>query len=192
MPEVRITEQKILAGKKFTLKNISFEIRKQEDNWQSQKREIFDHGDAVAALLYNRKQRTIILTNQFRIATYINGNHTGMLIEACAGLLEQNEKPDDAIIREIEEETGFVIETVHKVYKAYSSAGSLTELLHLYIAEYTSDQQKNAGGGLEEEGEDINVLEIAFDRALEMMEKGEIKDAKTIILLQYLKLKAII
>ena len=192
MAEVRVNEEQIISAKHFVLKNINFDILKKDGKWQTQNREVFDHGNAVAVLLYNKEQRTVILTKQFRIATYINGNATGMLTEACAGLLEGDEDPEDAVIREIKEETGYHITHVEKVYEAYSSAGSLTELLYLYIAEYASGQQKGEGGGLAEEGEEINVLEMSFDEATDMMEKGEIRDAKTIILLQYLKLKKVL
>ena len=192
MAEVRVNEEQIISDKHFVLKNINFDILKKDGKWQTQNREVFDHGNAVAVLLYNREKRTVILTKQFRIATYVNGNATGMLTEACAGLLEGDEDPEDAVIREIKEETGYHITHVEKVYEAYSSAGSLTELLYLYIAEYGSGQQKGEGGGLAEEGEEINVLEMSFDEATDMMEKGEIRDAKTIILLQYLKLKKVL
>lgn len=192
MPEVTIKEEEILSDKHFVLKNIHFDIRRKDGEWQTQEREVFDHGNAVTVLLYNKEQRTIILIRQFRIATYVNGNASGMLIETCAGLLEENEEPGEAIIREIKEETGYEIKEVEKVFEGYSSAGSLTELLYLYIAPYTKSQQKNKGGGLAEEGEDIRVLELPFDHAVEMMQRGEIRDLKTIILLQHLLLKQIL
>lgn len=192
MPEVTIKEEEILSDKHFVLKNIHFDIRRKDGEWQTQEREVFDHGNAVTVLLYNKEQRTIILIRQFRIATYVNGNASGMLIETCAGLLEENEEPGEAIIREIKEETGYEIKEVEKVFEGYSSAGSLTELLYLYIATYTKSQQKNKGGGLAEEGEDIRVLELPFDHAVEMMQRGEIRDLKTIILLQHLLLKQIL
>ncbi|MDQ3844835.1 MAG: NUDIX domain-containing protein, partial [Bacteroidota bacterium] len=132
-----------------------------------------------------------ILTKQFRLPTYINGNPGGMLVETCAGLLEEGEEPQKAIIREIEEETGFAIANVQKIFEAYSSAGIITELIYYYLAEYRRNQRKDKGGGLEEEGEEIQVIELSFDAAFQMLDKGEIKDAKTIILLQYLKLKGI-
>lgn len=189
MAEVRINENKILSGDRFTLNNINFDIMKNNGKWKTQNRQVFDHGNAVTVLLYNREQRTIILTKQFRIATYINGNASGMLTETCAGLLEENENPDEAVIREVKEETGYAITEVEKVYEAYSSAGSLTELLFLYIGEYSKEQLMGNGGGLEEEGEKIEVLELPFDEAVQMMESGAIKDAKTIILLQHLKMR---
>ncbi len=192
MAQVKIKETKDIKEAHYSLKQINFDIQKKDGSWENQDREVYDHGNAVTALLYNREQRTVILTKQFRIATFLNGNPAGMLLEACAGLLEENENPDAAITREIEEETGYSIPEVQKVYEAYSSAGCLTELLHLYVAEYKKEQRVNKGGGLEEEGEEIRVVELPFDEAFEKLEKGEIKDAKTIMLLQYAKLKQLV
>jgi nudix-type nucleoside diphosphatase (YffH/AdpP family) len=192
MAEVKIIDTQILSDKKYTLKMVNFEYRFKNGKWEKQGREVFDHGNAASALLYNKEKRTVILVQQFRIATYLNKNNTGILIETCAGLLEENEPPEESIKREIEEETGFVVNSVNKVTEVYTSAGSLTELLYLYTAEYSPDQRKSKGGGLEEEGEELDVLEIPFDRALEMVDNGEIKDAKTIILLQHARLKQLL
>lgn len=142
-------------------------------------------------MLYNTVSRTIILTRQFRLPTYINGNETGMLIEACAGLLDQD-NPEDCIRRETEEETGYKISKVEKIFEAYMSPGSVTEILHFFIAEYSNDMKITDGGGLEEEGENIEVLELSFNDALSMIDTGEIKDAKTIMLLQHLRIKGIL
>lgn len=142
-------------------------------------------------MLYNTVSRTIILTRQFRLPTYINGNETGMLIEACAGLLDQD-NPEDCIRRETEEETGYKISKVEKIFEAYMSPGSVTEILHFFIAEYSNDMKITDGGGLEEEGENIEVLELSFNDALSMIDTGEIKDAKTIMLLQHLRIKEIL
>ena len=192
MAQVKIKDTRDVPDVHYSLKKINYDIQKKDGSWENQDREVYDHGNAVTALLYNREQRTVILTKQFRIASYINGNPTGMLLETCAGLLEENENADAAIIREIEEETGYALTEVQKVYEAYTSAGSLTELLHLYIAEYKKEQRVNKGGGLEEEGEEIKVFELPVDEAIQMLERGEIKDAKTIILLQYVKMKQIV
>lgn len=185
MAQIRINESKVLSDEHYILKLINFDRQKKDGNWDNQKREVFDHGNAVTVLLYNKEKRTIILTRQFRIATYLNGNTSGMLTETCAGLLEENENPDDTVIREVKEETGYAITEVKRIYEAYTSAGSLTELLYLYVAPYTKEQKVEEGGGLAKEGEEIKVLEMLFDDAVQMMERGEIKDAKTIILLQY-------
>ena len=131
------------------------------------------------------------MTRQFRLPTYINGNSTGFLIEACAGVLD-NDNPEDCIKRETEEETGYKISKLEKIFEAYMSPGSVTELLHFYIAEYADDMKVNEGGGLKEEGENIEVLEINFEKAIEMIVSGEIKDAKTIMLLQHLLIKNLV
>jgi GDP-mannose pyrophosphatase NudK len=141
--------------------------------------------------LYNKELRTVILTKQFRLPTFINGNETGMLIEACAGLLDKD-NPENCIKRETEEETGYKISEVKKVFEAYMSPGSVTEILYFFIAEYSSSMKINDGGGIAHEQEDIEVLELGIDDAVLMVTTGEIKDAKTIMLLQYIKLRGIL
>jgi GDP-mannose pyrophosphatase NudK len=192
MANVKITKTEILSDEHFTLKKISFDLQKEDGNWHSNSREVFDHGNAAAALLYNKDKKTIILTEQFRLPTYINGNSSGMLLEAPAGLLDEGEDPADTMKREITEETGYEISDVRKVYEAYTSAGSITELLYLYIAEYKEHQKTSEGGGLKEEGEHIKVIEMPFNEAIGLLEQGKIRDAKTIILLQYAMLNALI
>jgi GDP-mannose pyrophosphatase NudK len=187
MAGIKIKEENILWQKKSILKEIRFERQKKNGEWEEELREVFNHGNAVSALLYNKEAGTIILTKQLRIATYVNGNPGGMLIETPAGLLEEGEAPETAIIREIKEETGYALTSVKKVYEAYSSAGAFTELLHLYIAPYSAEQKVEKGGGLEEEGEELRVMEMPFSKAMQMMERGEIKDAKTILLLLHAK-----
>ncbi len=144
----------------------------------------------IHLLLYHKEAKTVILTRQFRMPTFINGNDTGYLIECCAGLLDQD-NAEDCIRRETEEETGFRIDQVEKVFEAYMSPGSVTELLHFFIAAYSGDMKLHEGGGLQEENEDIEVLELGFEKALEMIKTGEIKDGKTIMLLQYAELKGL-
>ena len=177
----------ILSNNWYTLKKVSYDFLKNNGTWQPQTREAYDRGNGAAILLYNKEQGTVILTRQFRMPTFINGNETGMLIEACAGLLDKD-NPEDCIKRETEEETGYKITDVQKVFEVYMSPGSVTEILYLFIAAYTSDMKINSGGGIEHEQEDIEVLELPFHRAFNMIETGEIKDAKTIMLLQYIKL----
>jgi nudix-type nucleoside diphosphatase (YffH/AdpP family) len=188
MGNIRIKEEKIISDKFCVFKEIEFDLQKKTGEWETQKREVLSHGNAVTAILYNREQKTVLLTRQFRIATYVNGNSSGMLTETCAGLLENNEDPEAAAKREIEEETGYKITGLKKLYEAYSSAGVLTELVHYYLAYYTAGQKVSAGGGLEEEGEEVRVMEVPFEEAWRMTEKGELKDAKTILLLLHLKL----
>lgn len=189
MAQVKINGEKILSNEKYLFKRIDFDIQKKDGRWDSQQREVFDHGNAVTVLLYNSEEKTIILTRQFRVATYINGNSSGELLEAPAGLLDGNEPPEEAVIREIREETGYEIPSVQKVYEAYSSAGSVTELIYYYVAPYSKEQKVAEGGGLEEEGEEVHVVEMPFAEAVQLLDNGEIRDAKTIVLLQYALLK---
>jgi nudix-type nucleoside diphosphatase (YffH/AdpP family) len=192
MTQVKIKNEEVIFDEHTTLKRIDFDIQKKNGEWETQRREVFHHGDAATALLYNAEEKTVIFTRQFRIATYVNGNTTGMLVETPAGLLEEGEAPEKTMIREIKEETGYEVDTVQKVYEAYSSAGAFTELIHFYVAPYRKDQKVAKGGGLEEEGEEIKVMEIPFEQALQMMEKGEIKDAKTILLLLHAQVKGLL
>lgn len=185
---VKILKTEILSDNWYILKKITYEYLKGDGKKQVQTREAYDRGNGATILLYNKEQKTIILTRQFRLPTFINGNETGMLIEACAGLLDKD-NAIDCIRRETEEETGYKVTNITKVLEAYMSPGSVTEMLFFFIAEYTNEMKITAGGGLEHEGENIEVLELFFDDALRMMETGEIKDGKTIILLQYLRLK---
>ncbi|MDY0930314.1 GDP-mannose pyrophosphatase NudK [Chryseobacterium sp. CFBP8996] len=188
---VSIEKTEILSDNWYTLKKITFNIKKENGDTETQSREAYDRGNGAVILLYNTHTKNVILTRQFRLPTYINGNLDGMLIEACAGLLD-NDNPEDCIKRETEEETGYKISKVEKIFEAYMSPGSVTEILHFFIAEYSDDMKINDGGGLEEEGENIEVLQLQFDETLSMIDKGEIKDAKTIMLLQYLRLKNIL
>ena len=159
--------------------------------WQTHSREAYDRGNGATILLYSISLKTVILTRQFRLPTYINGNDDGMLIESSAGLLDKD-NPEDCIMRETEEETGYKISSIKKIFEAYMSPGSVTEMLYFFIAKYSSNMKIHAGGGLEHEQENIEVLEIPFEKTLQMIDDGEIKDGKTIILLQYLRLKNIL
>ena len=192
MASVKIKHSEILSQTRYSLKKLHFELQKEDGSWESQEKEVYERGNAATALLYNKEQRTIILTQQFRLPTFLNGNASGMLLETCAGLLEEGEDPDDTIKREIKEETGYAVDSVQKVYEAYTSAGALTELLHLYIAEYKKEQKVSEGGGLKEEKEDVQIVELGFDEAILWMEKGAIKDVKALILLQYARLKQLL
>jgi nudix-type nucleoside diphosphatase (YffH/AdpP family) len=154
-------------------------------------REAYDRGNGAAILLYNQEKQTVILTRQFRMPSYVNGNTDGLLIEACAGLLDEHE-PEDCIRKETEEETGYKVREVRKVFQAYMSPGSVTEILHFFVAEYAADMKVSDGGGLDEEQENIEVLEYDFDTAYGMIKTGEIRDGKTIMLLQHAKLEGLI
>jgi GDP-mannose pyrophosphatase NudK len=185
--KVEILKSEVLSDNWYTLRKVTFRYQLHDGKWQEQTREAYDRGNGATILLYNKTQRTVILTRQFRLPTFINGNPTGMLIEACAGLLDK-ENPEDCIRRETEEETGYKINDVRRIFELYMSPGSVTEILYFFVAEYTKEQKVNEGGGAEHEQENIDVLELPFEKALSMMEKGGIKDAKTVILLQYLVL----
>ncbi|MDQ0782034.1 GDP-mannose pyrophosphatase NudK [Chryseobacterium sp. W4I1] len=190
-PNITILNTEILSDNWYTLNKVTYSITKKDGNSETQSREAYDRGNGATILLYNKNLNTVILTRQFRLPTFINGNSTGMLIEACAGLLD-DDNPEECVKRETEEETGYKITKVEKVFEAYMSPGSVTEILHFFIAEYAPEMKIADGGGLEEEGENIEVLELSFENALAMIDTGEIKDAKTIMLLQHLKVKNIL
>ncbi len=189
--EIKNLNTEVLFNKWAKLKRVTYEYSTGKGKWETQTREVYDRGNGAVILLYNKEQKTIILTKQFRLATYLNGNSTGMLIEACAGLLD-DESPEEGIKRETEEETGYKINKVKKVFESYMSPGSVTEILYFFIAEYSSDMKVNDGGGVAHEQENIEVMEMNFRDAVSMIENGEIKDAKTIMLLQYLQLQNIL
>lgn len=188
---VNIEKTEILSDNWYTLKKVTFNIQKKDGTIEQQSREAYDRGNGAVILLYNKDLETVILTRQFRLPTYINGNPTGMMIEACAGLLD-DDNPEECIKRETEEETGYKISKVEKIFEAYMSPGSVTEILYFFIAEYSKEMKIANGGGLDEEGENIEVLELAFEETLKMIDSGEIKDAKTIMLLQHLRIKNIL
>jgi len=188
--DIKILETKILSDNWYILKKITYEIN-QNGTTRIYNREAYDRGNGATILLYNKEKKTVILTRQFRMPTFINGNETGYLIEACAGLLDAD-NPEDCIRRETEEETGFKVSHVEKIFEAYMSPGSVTEILYFFVAAYTKDMKVNDGGGLEEESEHIEVMELLFSDALAMIKTGEIMDAKTIMLLQYAALNKLV
>lgn len=191
MSNINIINTEILSDNWYTLKKINFEIDLKDGSVSTQSREAYDRGNGATILLYNKNSQSVILTKQFRMPTYINGNLTGYLIECCAGLLDKD-NAKDCIRKETEEETGFRITTVQKVFEAYMSPGSVTELLYFFVAEYSRSMKIHEGGGLEEENESIEVLELPFKQALNMIKTGEIKDGKTIMLLQYAQINNLI
>lgn len=186
-PRIRNIREQLLSDNWYTLKKYSFELLRRDGSWQEQSRESYDRGNGAVILLYNRARGTVVLTRQFRFPVYING-HSGFLIEAAAGLLD-NSSPEARIVAEAEEETGYRLTLVEKVFEAYMSPGSVTEKLYFFIAEYSDEHRRSAGGGVAEEGEDIETFEWPLDRALAAINSGEIMDAKTIMLLQYLALQ---
>ncbi|WP_298221744.1 GDP-mannose pyrophosphatase NudK [Flavobacterium sp.] len=190
-PNIKITNTEVLANNWYTLRKITFDYQKKDNSWETQVREAYDRGNGATILLYNKANKTVILTRQFRMPTYLNGNETGMMIEACAGLLDQD-NAEDCIKRETEEETGYHVNDVRKIFEVYMSPGSVTEIVHFFVGEYTKDMKVNDGGGVADEQENIEVLEFPFDQAYDMIASGEIKDAKTIMLLQYAKINSIL
>jgi nudix-type nucleoside diphosphatase (YffH/AdpP family) len=180
---IRVQNVRLLSDNHYTLKTTTFEWRRADGEWQTQHRETYDRGNTAALLPYNLAQRTVVLVRQFRYPAYVNG-YDDLLIEAAAGLLD-NEAPEIRIRAEVEEETGYRLAEIRKVFEAFMSPGAVTEKLHFFVAEYESNMRIGSGGGLAPEGEDIEVLELPIDQALAMIGDGRIADAKTIMLLQY-------
>lgn len=180
---VKILKSEVLSDNWYTLRKVTYEYRDKTGEVKTINREAYDRGNGATILLYNKQQQTVVLTRQFRLPTFINGNESGFLIEACAGLLDLD-NAEDCIRRETEEETGYKVKDVRKIFEAYMSPGSVTEILYFFVAEYTKEMKESEGGGVDA-GEDIEVLEYSFKQALKMLESSEIKDAKTIMLLQY-------
>ena len=188
---VRIVDVQLLSDDWYVLKKTRFDYRRRDGSWQRQSRETYDRGNGATILLYNRARRTVVLTRQFRFPAFVNGTPDGMLVEACAGLLDRDD-PVTCIRREVEEETGYRIADVRQVFEAYMSPGSVTERLHFFVGAYEPRDKVSDGGGEAHEGEDIEVLEPTLDEALAMVEAGEIRDGKTIMLLQYAKLHGLV
>ncbi|MGV3697386.1 GDP-mannose pyrophosphatase NudK [Flavobacterium sp.] len=186
-PKIEILKTEVLSDNWYTLRKISYNYQKKDGSWETQSREAYDRGNGATILLYNKSNKTVILTRQFRMPTYLNGNENGMLIEACAGLLDKD-NAEECIRRETEEETGYKISAVQKLFEVYMSPGSVTEIVYFFAAEYTKEMKVNDGGGVAHEQENIDVLEFDFDTAYAMIASGEIKDAKTIMLLQHAKI----
>jgi nudix-type nucleoside diphosphatase (YffH/AdpP family) len=180
---IRIQNVRLLSDSHYTLKTTTFEWRRANGEWQNQARETYDRGNGATLLPYNLAQRTVVLVRQFRYPAYVNG-YDDLLIEAAAGLLD-NESPEVRIRAEAEEETGYRLGEIRKIFEAFMSPGSVTEKLHFFVAEYEPDMKIGRGGGIASEGEDIEVLELSIDQALAMIGDGRIVDAKTIMLLQY-------
>lgn len=184
---IKNIKKTLLSDNWATLHKVTYDYQNSKGHWEPQIREVYDRGNGAAVVLYNIEKGTVLLTEQLRIPTYFNGNPEGMLVEVCAGLLDDDD-PETAIKKEIEEETGYKISEVKKVMELYMSPGSVTEILYLFIAAYAPKDKVGEGGGVATESEDIIVKEYSFYEAIEAIAKGEIKDAKTVILLQYLQL----
>ncbi len=188
---IRIITTTQLSDNWGKLNKIKYENRLKSGIWQTQEREVYDRGNGAVILLYNKNNGTVILTSQFRLPTWFNGNADGMLIEAPAGLLDEHD-PEECIRRETEEETGYTVTDVRRIMEVYMSPGSVTEIIYFFVAAYSDAMKTGEGGGLDKEQENIEVLELPFTKAVEMMASGEIKDAKTIMLLQYAQIHGLL
>lgn len=186
--KIDVIKDKILSDNYFILRNVTYDLTRNDGEVVRHKREVYDRGNGATIMLYNRDKKTVVLTRQFRVATWVNGNKDGMLIEACAGLLDADE-PEACARKEAIEETGFQVGAVEKLFELYMSPGGVTELIHFFMAEYDDSHRTWAGGGVEDE--DIDVLEMPFAEALEKVASGEIRDGKTVILLQQLQLRGV-
>jgi nudix-type nucleoside diphosphatase (YffH/AdpP family) len=186
---IRIREVVTLSDDWYVLRKTTFDYKKRNGSWETTSRETYDRGNGATILLYNKEKRTVVLTRQFRYPTFVNGNADGLLIETCAGLLDKDDA-ETCIRKETEEETGYRIEQVRKIFELYMSPGSVTEKIHFFIGEYSAKDLAGEGGGVE--SEDIEVLELRLDEALTMIESGAIRDGKTIILLQYAQLTGLL
>lgn len=190
-PKIKNIKTKVLSNNWYTLNKVNFDYQLRNGRWVSQSRESYDRGNGAAILLYNTDKNSVILIRQLRMPTYLNGNETGMIIEVCAGLLDGDD-PKTCIIKETEEETGYRIQNVKKIFESYMSPGAVTEIIHFFIGEYDQAMKVSYGGGLDSEHEDIEILELDFQQALKMIASGEIKDAKTIMLLQYAQINGLL
>ncbi|OKO76816.1 MULTISPECIES: GDP-mannose pyrophosphatase [Bradyrhizobium] len=180
---VRVKDVQLLSKRRYELKSATFDYRRSNGEWQTQVREVYDRGNGAVLLPYNLKARTVVLVRQFRYPAFANG-YDDLLIEAAAGMLD-DAAPEERIRAEAEEEIGYRLAHVRKVFEAFMTPGAVTEKLHFFVAEYDAAMRVSDGGGLADEGEDIEVLELAIDDALAMISDGRIVDAKTIMLLQY-------
>lgn len=185
---VRIVNTAVLSDDWYVLRKVTFDFLRRDGTWQRQNRETYDRGNGATILLHDRQTGNVLLTRQFRMPAFVNG-HDGMLIETPGGLLD-DASPEERIRAEVEEETGYRVRHVEKVFEAFMSPGSVTEKLYFYLGDYESSMRVSAGGGVEEEGEEIETIEVPLAQALEMIASGEIMDGKTIMLLQYAALNA--
>jgi nudix-type nucleoside diphosphatase (YffH/AdpP family) len=187
-PDVVVRDVELLAAAWHVLRRTTIERRRSDGTWVTEQRETYDRGNGATLLPYDRARRTVVLTRQFRYPVYVNGHPDGLLLEAAAGLLD-DDSPEDAVRREVEEELGITVGEVEHVFDVFMSPGSVTERLHFFAAPYVPADRTGDGGGLAEEGEDIEVVELPFDEALQMIDDGRIADAKTVMLLQWAALR---
>jgi nudix-type nucleoside diphosphatase (YffH/AdpP family) len=187
-PDVAVRDVELLAAGWHVLRRTTYARRRPDGNWTTEQRETYDRGNGATLLLYDADRRAVLLSRQFRFPVYVNGHPDGMLLETAAGLLD-DESPEDAVRREVEEELGVTVGEVEHVFDVWMSPGSVTERLHFFAAPYSAADRTGDRGGLAEEGEDIEVVELGFDAALDMIDDGRIADAKTVMLLQWAALR---
>lgn len=181
---IKNIKKTLLSDNYYTLYKLNFDYQMPDETWVHQMREVYERGHGAGVLLYNTTKKTVILVKQFRMPSFLNDKKDGFLIEIPAGILDED-NPEQCILRETEEETGIRLKSVKKIYEGYSSPGVLTEKMHFFAGEYTDDMKVSMGGGLASESEDIEVLEVPFKEAIDMLENGNIIDTRTIVLLQY-------
>ncbi|MCJ1714597.1 NUDIX domain-containing protein [Curtobacterium sp. VKM Ac-2922] len=190
-PDVVVRDVEVTSDGWHVLRRTTFDVRGRDGTWSTQQRETYDRGNGATILLFDRSRGTVLLSRQFRFPAYVNDHPDGMLVETAAGLLDEDD-PETAIRREASEELGVDVGTLTHVFDAYMSPGSVTERVHFYAAEYTPADRVTAGGGVADEGEEIEVLELPFAQALAMVEDGRIVDGKTIMLLQWAALRGVL
>jgi nudix-type nucleoside diphosphatase (YffH/AdpP family) len=183
-PRVRVKDVELTAAGWHVLRRTTFDFQHRDGHWSTESRETYDRGNGATILLHDTERRTVLLSRQFRYPVYVNGHPDGMFIEAPAGLLDEDD-PETAVRRETFEEVGVDVDELMHVFDSFMSPGSVTERLHFYAASYSATNRTGPGGGLAEDGEDIEVVELLFDDALAMTLDGRISDAKTIMLLQW-------
>ncbi|MGW2840393.1 NUDIX domain-containing protein [Streptomyces sp. NPDC001493] len=183
-PDVVVQAVELTSRGWHVLRRTTFDYRRRDGRWETQQRETYDRGNGAVVLPYDTERGRVLLTRQFRYPAYVNDHPDGMLVEAAAGLLDEDD-PITAVRREAAEELGVTLGPLTHVFDAYMSPGSVTERLHFFAAPYAAADRTGVGGGVEEEGEDIEVLEVPFTEALAMTRDGRIADGKTIMLLQW-------
>jgi len=186
-PDVVVRDVEVVSNGWHVLRRTTLDVRRRDGRWDRQQRETYDRGNGAAVLPYDAERGTVLLTRQFRWPAYVNGHPDGMLVEAAAGLLDEDD-PETAVRREAAEELGIRLGDVRLVHDAFMSPGSVTERVHCYVGAYRPADRVDAGGGIEDEGEDIEVLELPLVEALAMVDDGRIADGKTIMLLQWVAL----
>lgn len=189
---VKNVTSKIISNIWAKLEQVSFDFTFKNGKTERLTHEVYGKGDGVAVLLYNPSTKKVILSKQFRIPMYVAGVKNGFSIEVCGGSIDKNESPETSVIRETKEELGYTISEIQKVSTVFLSPGLVREQVHLYVAKYDEESKLDTGGGLASENEEITVLEISFDDALQMIENEEIIDARTIMLLYHLKIHKLI